>query len=194
MDHAARPRALVPIAEGTEEIEAVCIIDVLRRAGVEVIVAAVGSAGAPATSLEVPASRGVRLVADLPVEEAVVARFDAILLPGGLPGATHLRDCRPLAALLASHDAAGRLVGAICAAPVVVIQELGLLRGRGATCFPGLRERLEPASRRAGRVVHDGNLLTSQGPGTALEFALAAVAILCGHGRRGEIAAQLLMS
>lgn len=193
MNEQARPRALVPVADGTEEIEAVCIIDVLRRAGVEVVVAAVGPAGSPAPAREVRASRGVRLVADARLEEVAAERFDAILLPGGMPGAAHLRDCAPLASLLAAHDAEGRLLGAICAAPVVVVQGLGLLRGRGATCFPGLREQLDPGSRRAGRVVTDGNLLTSQGPGTALDFALAAVAILCGHGRRGEIAAQLLL-
>lgn len=189
----AIPRILVPVAEGTEEIEAVCIVDVLRRAGGEVVVAAVGPAGAMAPALEVRASRGVRLVADARLEDVARDRFDAILLPGGMPGAAHLRDCAPLAALLAAHDAEGRLLGAICAAPVVVLQEHGLLRGRGATCFPGLREKLDPGSRRAGRVVIDGNLLTSQGPGTALEFALAAVAILWDHGRRGEIAAQLLL-
>lgn len=193
MTRESRPRALVPIADGTEEIEAVCIIDVLRRAGVDVTVAAVGPGGARAASLEIRASRGVRLVADVHLEEAAGSTYDAVLLPGGMPGAAHLRDCGTLAALLAAHDTAGRLVGAICAAPVMVLQEHGLLHGRGATCFPALREQLDPSCRRAGRVVQDGNLLTSQGPGTALEFALAAVAHLCGHGRRGEIAAQLLL-
>lgn len=193
MKHESGPRALVPIADGTEEIEAVCIIDVLRRASVSVTVAVVGPGGTRAASREIRASRGVRLVADVHLEEIAGEHFDAVLLPGGMPGAAHLRDCAPLAALLTAHDAAGRLVGAICAAPVVVLQERGLLRGRGATCFPGLREQLDPSCRRAGRVVQDGNLLTSQGPGTALEFALAAVAHLCGHGRRGEIAAQLLL-
>lgn len=155
--------------------------------------AGVGPGGTRAPTLEFRASRGVRLVADAHLEDVAGERWDAVLLPGGMPGAAHLRDCAPLASLLAAHDAAGRLVGAICAAPVVVLQERGLLRGRGATCFPGLRERMDPASRRAGRVVRDGNLLTSQGPGTALEFALAAVAHLWDHGRRGEIAAQLLL-
>ena len=193
MDAAVRPRALVPIADGTEEIEAVGIIDVLRRAGVEVVVAGVGPAGIPATSLTVTASRGVRLVADTTLEAVAAQEFDAIVLPGGLPGAGHLRDSDTLKTLLAAQDAAGRLVAAICAAPVVVLQAHGLLRGRGATCFPGLREQLDPASRRYGRVVSDGNLLTSQGPGTALAFALAIVAHLCGRVRRDEVAAQLLV-
>lgn len=193
MDTRKLPHALVPIADGTEEIEAVAIIDVLRRAGVEVTVAGVGPAGARATSLAFRASRGTGLLADAHLEDLAGRAFDALLLPGGLPGADHLRDCAPLARMLGEQDAAGRLVGAICAAPVVVLQAHGLLRGRGATCFPGLREQLAAASRREGRVVQDGHLLTSQGPGTALEFALAAVAHLCGPARRAEVAAQLLV-
>lgn len=187
------PQVLVPIADGTEEIEAVCIIDVLRRAGCDVTVAGIGPGGGRAAGLAFRASRGTGLLADVHVEEVADRRFDAILLPGGLPGAEHLRDCGTLARLLAVQDQDGRLVGAICAAPVVVLQALGLLRGRGATCFPGLRDGLPSVSRRAGRVVQDGHLITSQGPGTALEFALAAVAHLCGHARRAEVAAQLLL-
>jgi protein deglycase len=194
MSASPRPRALVPIADGTEEIEAVCVIDVLRRAGIDVTVAAVGPEGAPAATTAVTASRGTGLVADVLLEAVADTTFDAIVLPGGLPGARHLRDSAALARLLADQDSAGRLVAAICAAPVVVLQAQGLLRGRGATCFPGLRDQLEAGSRRAGRVVQDGHLLTSQGPGTALEFALAIVAHLCGHGKRGEVAAQLLIA
>jgi 4-methyl-5(b-hydroxyethyl)-thiazole monophosphate biosynthesis len=189
-----RPRVLVPIADGTEEIEAVSIIDVLRRAGIDVTVAGVGQEGQAASSLTFKASRGVGLVADAPIEATEGNVYAAIVLPGGLPGANHLRDNPTLTRMLAEQDRSGRLVAAICAAPVVVLQAHGLLRGRGATCYPGLRDQLEAASRRAGRVVQDGNLLTSQGPGTALEFALAVVAHLCGHGRRGEIAAQLLLT
>jgi 4-methyl-5(b-hydroxyethyl)-thiazole monophosphate biosynthesis len=190
----SRPRVLVPIADGTEEIEAVSVIDVLRRAGLEVTVAGVGAAGRPAASLAFTASRGVGLVAEVKIEDVEGRVFEAIVLPGGMPGAGHLRDSRVLARMLAEQDHAGRLVAAICAAPVVVLQAHGLLRGRGATCYPGLREQMETASRRSGRVVQDGNLLTSQGPGTALEFALAIVANLVGHGRRGEVAAQLLLA
>jgi 4-methyl-5(b-hydroxyethyl)-thiazole monophosphate biosynthesis len=186
-------RALVPIADGTEEIEAVCIIDVLRRAGVEVVVAGVGAAGAPTATLTFIASRGVRLSADLALEEAVGVVYDAIVLPGGLPGAEHLRDSALLATMLADQDRSGRLVAAICAAPVVVLQAQGLVRGRGATCFPGLRDRLEPGSFRDSDIVRDGNLLTSRGPGTAIAFALAIVEHLCGRAKRDTVAAQLLV-
>lgn len=193
MDADPRPRALVPITDGTEEIEAVCVIDVLRRAGVEVVVAGVGAAGAPATTLTFTASRGVRLSADRVIEEAADIAYDAIVLPGGLPGAEHLRDNAVLATMLADQDRSGRLVAAICAAPVVVLQAQGLLRGRGATCFPGLRDRLDPGTFRDGDVVRDGNLLTSRGPGTAIAFALAIVEHLCGRAKRDAVAAQLLV-
>lgn len=193
MESDPRPRALVPIADGTEEIEAVCVIDVLRRAGVDVVVAGVGPAGAPAATLTVTASRGVRLVADIAIEAAAGAVFDAIVLPGGLPGAHHLRDSPALAAMLEDQDRSGRLVAAICASPVVVLQAHGLLRGRGATCFPGLRDQLAPGSPRDGDVVRDGNLLTSRGPGTAIAFALAIVEDLRGRAQRDAIAAQLLV-
>ena len=188
-----RPTALVAISDGTEEIEAVCAIDVLRRAGVDVTVAGVVPAGVRAGTLCFTASRGVRLVADASVDEVAGRTFDAIVLPGGLPGAAHLAASAPLAAMLERQNREGRLLAAICAAPVIVLQEHGLLRGRGATCFPGLRDRLEPASRRDGDVVEDGNLLTSRGPGTALAFALAIVGRLCGPERRAAVAAQLLL-
>ncbi len=193
MTATARPCALVPIADGTEEIEAVCVIDVLRRAGVEVVVACVGPGGVPATSPAVVASRGVRLTADVLLEDVAARDFDAIVLPGGLPGARHLRGSATLAAMLTAQDRSGRLLAAICAAPVVVLQAHGLLRGRGATCFPGLAAEMDPVSRRDDTVVQDGNLLTSQGPGTALVFALAIVGHLCGKQRRDEVAAQLLL-
>lgn len=188
-----RPSALVAISDGTEEIEAVSVIDVLRRADVEVVVAGVGPGGRPAAALAFTASRGVRLLADAALEDVAGRTFDAIVLPGGLPGATHLAASGTLAAMLARQDRDGRLVAAICAAPVVVLQAQGLLRGRAATCFPGLRDRLEPGAHRDGDVVADGNLLTSRGPGTALAFALAIVERLRGSAARAAVAAQLLV-
>jgi 4-methyl-5(b-hydroxyethyl)-thiazole monophosphate biosynthesis len=186
------PRVLVPVADGTEEIEAVSVIDVLRRAGVEVTVARVPSA--KGAQLELTASRGVRLVADRPLAECADGTWDAIVLPGGLPGAEHLRDDATLIAMVREQFTAGRVVGAICAAPVTVLAEHELLDGRRATCFPSLAEWLPSGSHSTERVVVDGNLVTSQGPGTALEFAVALVSILCGTERRTEVAAQLLLA
>jgi len=180
-----RKKVLVPIADGVEEIEAVCIIDVLRRAGAEVTVAAVGE-------LAVTASRGVRLLADRPLESCRGEHFDLIALPGGLPGAEHLRDCGLLTDLLRQQARQNRLYAAICAAPAVVLQHHGLLVGRRATCHPALADRLDPAARPGARVVVDGNCITSQGPGTALEFALELVSRLFGPERAEAVAGPML--
>lgn len=180
-----RKKVLVPIADGVEEIEAVCIIDVLRRAGAEVTVAAVDN-------LEVTAARGVRLVADCRLADCAAERFDLIALPGGLPGAEHLRDCAILTALLRDQAQQNRLYAAICAAPAVVLQHHGLLAGRRATCHPALADRLDPAADPGARVVVDGNCVTSQGPGTALEFALELVARLFGPERAETVAGPML--
>jgi 4-methyl-5(b-hydroxyethyl)-thiazole monophosphate biosynthesis len=180
-----RKKVLVPIADGVEEIEAVCIIDVLRRAGAEVTVAAVDN-------LEVTAARGVRLVADWRLADCAAERFDLIALPGGLPGAEHLRDCAVLTALLRDQAQQNRLYAAICAAPAVVLQHHGLLASRRATCHPALADRLDPAADPGARVVVDGNCVTSQGPGTALEFALELVARLFGPERAEAVAGPML--
>ena len=186
------PRVLVPVSDGCEEIEAVATIDVLRRAGVEVTVARVPSPDSRGEA--VTASRGVRLLTDRPLSACLDIAWDAIVLPGGMPGAEHLRDASDLTALLRWQDEAGRIVAAICAAPAVVLERHGLIRGRQATCFPSLRHKLPVGSRNDARVVVDGNLVTSQGPGTALEFAVTLVGLLCGRDKRDEIAAQLLLN
>ena len=186
------PRVLVPVSDGSEEIETVGIVDTLRRAGAEVTVARVASPlGA---DLEFTASRGVRLVADRPLAACAGETWDAIVLPGGLPGAEYLRDDATLLDLLREQLAAGRLVGAICAAPVTVLAEHDLLEGRRATCFPSLAQWLPDGAHSADRVVVDRNLVTSQGPGTSLEFALTLVGLLSGQDKRDEIAAQLLLT
>jgi 4-methyl-5(b-hydroxyethyl)-thiazole monophosphate biosynthesis len=165
-------RALVPIADGSEDIEAVCIIDTLRRADVEVTVASVMG------RLQITASRRTRIVADALIESCVDNTYDLIALPGGMPGAEHLRDSEPLVTMLKAHAAAGKLYGAVCASPAVALLPHGLLDGRRATCFPSYMERLEAAAdvkALDARVVIDGNLVTSRGPGTAIEFGLTLV-------------------
>jgi 4-methyl-5(b-hydroxyethyl)-thiazole monophosphate biosynthesis len=167
--------ALVPIADGSEEIEAVCIIDTLRRADVEVTVASVTG------ERQITASRKTKITADALIEDCVAETYDLIALPGGMPGAEHLRDSDALFDLVKAQRDAGRLYAAICASPAVAFLPHGLLEGRTATCFPTYRSRLEDAEEvEAGddRVVVDGNLVTSQGPGTAIEFALKLVELL----------------
>lgn len=175
---------LVPIAEGTEEIEAATIIDVLRRAGAEVTVASVGS-------LQVTASRGMKLVADGLIADCKGQSFDLIALPGGMPGAEHLRDCAVLIEMLNRQKSAGKLYAAICATPAVALARHGLLDGKRATCYPSLQEQLPKASDE--RVVVDGNCITSQGPGTAMEFAVELVRQLFGAEKAQAVAGPLLM-
>jgi protein deglycase len=167
--------ALVPIADGSEEIEAVCIIDTLRRAEIEVTVASVS--GRPV----ITAARGTMIQADAQIADCVGEDYDLIVLPGGMPGAEHLRDSAIVIDMLRLQCDAGKLHGAICASPAVALLPHGLLDGRTATCFPTFRDQLEQAENVTAsedRVVVDGNLITSQGPGTAIEFALKLVELL----------------
>jgi len=179
-------KVLVPIADGSEEIEAVCIIDVLRRAGAEVTVASVGS-------LQVTASRGVRIVADTRVKECVGRTYDLVALPGGMPGAEHLRDSSALTEILKLQKTEGRLYGAICASPVVVFQHHGLLEGRRATSHPNFIGSLERRDAADMRVVVDGTCVTSRGPGTAIEFALTLVSLLFGKEKASEVAGPMVI-
>ncbi len=176
---------LVAVADGTEELEAVAVIDTLRRAGVQVTVASVGGR-------QVACSRGVTLVADCLISACVQQSFDAIVLPGGLPGAEHLRDSAALTDLLRRQHAAGRLLAAICAAPAVVLQQHGLIGARRATCYPGCAPALENPDATGAAVVVDGPCITSRGPGTALPFALAIVCALCGEATADKVAAGML--
>ena len=171
-------RVLVPLAEGFEELEAVTIIDILRRAGIEVVVASL--AGSPVTG-----SHGIRLAADTPLAALVEQDFDMIALPGGMPGAEHLRNDPRIAAFVRRLHGAGRPVAAICAAPMV-LAAAGVLEGRRATSYPGF---LEGGTGEA--VVVDRNVITSRGPGTALDFALALVEELLGPAARQSVEARL---
>lgn len=179
--------ALVPIADGTEEIEAACIIDVLRRAGVEVTVASVMQ------QQEITASRGLMIKADLSIAECADQTFDLIALPGGMPGAEHLRDCDELTAMLRNQSDSGRIYAAICASPAVVLEHHGLLNGKKATCYPSFLDQLKGAEAADSTVVKDGNCITSQGPGTALKFALTLVSAILGAERARKVAEAMLV-
>lgn len=180
-------QVLIPIADGTEEIEAVCLIDVLRRAGAEVTVASVNHQ-------TITASRGVRMVADAPIEECRDKRYECIAIPGGTEGARRLSASPILAELLERQAGSGRLYGAICAAPALVLEPLGLLRGRRATCHPALFELLRGAEAVEERVVEDGTCVTSRGPGTAIEFALTLVKRLFGESKAKRIGEAMVVA
>ena len=176
--------AFVPIADGIEELEAVTIIDVLRRGGVQVTV---GSVESPP---QITASRGVKLTADRPVSNCTGETYDLIALPGGLPGAEHLRDCGPLIEMIKKQKVEGRLYAAICASPAVALAPHGLIDDRKATCYPSMMEKLPNPE--GGIVVVDENCITSQGPGTAVRFALILVSLLCGQAKADEVASAML--
>jgi 4-methyl-5(b-hydroxyethyl)-thiazole monophosphate biosynthesis len=176
---------LVPLAQGCEELEAVTIIDILRRAGIEVVTAGLDEQ-------PVRASRGTVLVADTTLAEVQDRMFDMIVLPGGLPGADNLRDSTQLREMLKKNVAEHRPVAAICAAPRV-LAAAGLLDNRRATSFPGSIEvdAIEGLRYVEDPVVIDGPVITSRGPGTAMDFALTLVEQLLGKQKRQEVEAPL---
>jgi 4-methyl-5(b-hydroxyethyl)-thiazole monophosphate biosynthesis len=176
-------KVLVAIADGTEELEAVTIIDVLRRAKADVTVVSVDNK-------QVKASRGVNLVADAVISDCIGKVYDLIVLPGGMPGAEHLRDSSQLTEMLKEQSESGRLYAAICASPAVVLKSHGLLKDKRATCYPSLLSELDNAQQE--EVVVDGNCITSQGPATALKFSLKLVELLFGQEISQEVANAML--
>ena len=178
-------KVLVPIADGMEEIEAACIIDVLRRAGAFVTVASVDS-------LQITASHGVKIIADKLISDCASDTYDLIALPGGMPGAERLRDSKELELMLKRQQREGRLYAAICASPAVVFQHHGLIGLRKATCYPSLANQLDNTDAVKSRVVVDDECITSQGPGTALEFAIKLVELLFGKQKAKEVALPML--
>lgn len=170
---------LVPLAEGCEELEAVTVIDLLRRAGVQVISA--GLKSGPVT-----ASRGVVLLPDVALEDTLASDFDMVVLPGGKGGAEQLQRDDRILALLRRMSSHGRYTAAICAAPRV-LAAAGLLDGRVATAYPGTLDGVAGVQLSASAVVRDGSVITSRGPGTAMDFALTLVEILCGKDTRAEV-------
>ncbi len=176
---------LVPLAQGCEELEAVTIIDLLRRAGITVVTA--GLDGEP-----VQASRGVTLVPDVELDEALRQDYDMVVLPGGLPGADNLDQDPRVQRLLKDMANSGKFTAAICAAPKV-LANAGLLTGKAATSFPGALDQaaLAGLSYREEPVVTDGKVITSRGPGTAMDFALTLIETLAGRQTRDEVESKL---
>ena len=177
---------LLAVADGVEDIETVTLIDVLRRAELEVCVASVGP------KRQLTCARGTRLTADAMLAEVKAQSFAAVLLPGGLPGAEHLAASDELAAVVQAQAARGELFGAICAAPALALQRFGVLQGRQVTCYPSFAERLSDCVYVDQPVVEDGPCITSQGPASAMAFGLAVVARLCGAAKAEQIAKAML--
>lgn len=178
-------KILVPIAHGSESLETVTLVNVLRRASIPVTLASIE------TETVINATRDIRLVADAPLSDVMHEDFDAIILPGGENGAERLARHRPLIEKLSAQRVAHRWYGAICAAPALTLSPHGLLDGKQATCHPSLRDRLLHYVDQ--RVVLDGHCMTSQGPGTTMEFALAWVGKLVGEPERRRLADSMLV-
>lgn len=174
---------LVPLAQGCEELEAVTVVDLLRRAGVHVVTAGLDNA-------PVRASRGVVLLADMTLDEALKQEYDMLVLPGGLPGADHLDGDPRIRGLLRTMADSGRYTAAICAAPKV-LASTGLLEGKKVTSFPGVLDAFADLDYRSDPVVQDGRMITSRGPGTAMDFALTLIENLLGMDKRNEVEAGL---
>ena len=173
------PMVLVPLAQGCEEIEAVTIIDILRRAGITVV-----SAGLD--DQPVRASRGVMLTPDSTLDAVLHEDFDMIVLPGGQPGTNHLKADARVLKLVQNMAQQDKYVAAICAAPSV-LATAGLLDGKQATSFPGALTPFPAVKQQRAAIVEDGRIITSRGPGTAMDFALTLVERLAGSAKRQEV-------
>lgn len=172
-------RVLVPLADGCEELEAVTIVDLLRRAGIEVVTAGLKDG-------TVTASRGVRIVPDMTLDQALRLDFDMVALPGGLPGADNLAADHRLTDLLQRMNESGRFVGAVCAAPKVLARS-GVLYGKTATGYPGVLQEEGHPDISGDAVRRDGKVITSRAAGTAMDFALELIEALSGREKRDEV-------
>jgi 4-methyl-5(b-hydroxyethyl)-thiazole monophosphate biosynthesis len=178
-------RACVLFVDGFEEIEAVTVVDVLRRAGVQTQMVGV-------EQRQVVGSHGIALQMDTVMSEVDDSRFDAVILPGGMPGAAKLRDNSAVRDFVVGQHVQGAIAAAICAAPMA-LGRFGLLAGRRATCFPGCESDLGGATFVDAAVVDDGDVVTSRGVGTALDFALALVGRLVDDASARTLGDKMLV-
>jgi 4-methyl-5(b-hydroxyethyl)-thiazole monophosphate biosynthesis len=178
------PTVLVPLFTGFEEIEAITIIDVLRRADIEVITASLDE-------LTVMGAHAIAVIADRLLDQVDASKFDAIVLAGGA-GTFRLREDPRIAQMLIAHNSANKLVAAICAAPTV-LSAAGLLKDKHATSFPAVKSKLQVNEYLEMPVVVDGNVVTSRGAGTAMAFALKLVEILKGEAIAQKLAASMIV-
>ena len=179
-------RGLVPLAQGCEELEAITITDLLVRAGISVTTCGLDD-------MPVKASRGTTIIPDTSIDKVMDETYDLIVLPGGLPGADHLRDNDLLQLLLKKQAKENKYLAAICAAPKA-LAKAGVLDGKTATSYPGTLESLGNNAIKISQnaVEIDGNIVTSRGPGTAMDFALTLIELLEGRTKRDEVNQQLV--
>lgn len=176
------PKILVPLAEGFEEIEALAVVDILRRAGIDVVIAGT-------TGTMVVGAHGIRVTADKRLIDLETDSFDGIVLPGGNPGYKNLMRHETLLRIVENFGKNGKIVAAICGAPLI-LAKLGLLKDKKATAYPGLEKNFDRP--RADAVVVDGNYITSRGPGTAIKFALKIVEMMLGKEKMLKLQAEII--
>lgn len=176
-------KVYVFLADGFEDVEALIPVDVLRRGGVEVVTVSI-----MADSQVVTSAHDVSVVADALFADSSFADATALLLPGGMPGAENLYEHEGLRRLLQAHHAGGRLIGAICAAPAVVLGQMGLLHGRQATCYPGFEQLLHGATYTGQLCTVDGLFVTAEGPAAAFPFAYQLLSMLVGADTARQVA------
>ncbi len=179
-------QVLIPLADGCEELEAVTIIDLLRRGGIQVVTAGV-------ESLQIMASRGTQLIADVLLDDVAGQSFDMVVLPGGQPGTDNLNNDPLIHDILIRHSDNEHAIAAICAAPLI-LADAGLLQGKTISCYPG---SIDPAAWpditvTEQAVTIDGNIITSRGPATALDFALTLITLLQGDDVRQQVETALM--
>jgi protein deglycase len=177
-------QAVIILANGFEEVEAITPADFLNRGGINVILAGIGGKA-------IKGSHGITVIADLEIDQ-VPKDFDCLVVPGGSKGAENIAASKVAIELIRETYEKGRLVGAICAAPAVVLPKTGIIRGKNVTCFPGLEDKLAGAHFSEERVVTDGNLVTSRAAGTAAEFSLVLLEILSGKETSDKVRSQTL--
>jgi len=180
-----RKKALIVLANGFEEIEAIACIDVLRRVGVNVTVVGLNR-------LTVTAAHGLKVQADIRLKDYKKVP-DAVIFPGGQPGATNLSHSRGVILLIKECFKKGKIVAAICASPAFALFCSGILKGKRVTCYPGCEKRLRDSIYVKRSVVVDGNIITSRGPATAMDFAFTIAERLAGGGLTTEVKKRMLV-
>lgn len=173
------------LATGFEDIEALIPLDIMRRAGVDFKTVSITG------DLYVESAHGVSIKADMLIEDADMSDADLIMLPGGLPGATNLNAHNGVKKAVVEHNARGKMIGAICAAPMV-LGGLGLLQGRRATCYPGFEKHLEGAEYTHELCTVDGNITTGEGPAAALPYAYTLLAALTDRQTADQVAEGMM--
>ncbi len=178
-------KVAVFLADGHEEIEALTVVDLLRRAGIPVTTVSISD------THTITSSHQISIHADILLQDLDFDEYDMLVLPGGLPGTTHLKECAPLTAQLTAFAAQGKPLAAICAAPTV-LAGLGLLEGKHATCYPAMEPDMKGAILTYESATTDGKFITGRGMGCAIDFGLAIVTYYLGEEAANALAESIV--